>query len=670
MNHRESRAITVLRRFRPSPTTMGVFRGLVVAVVALCAATATAEDRAMNGMGNNPDDPTMGMAFTSLMRMMPVAYEDGIAEPAGADRPNPREISNMVCDQAGASIINDRNLSDWVWQWGQFIDHDITLSEFMLPVEPFDIPVPAGDPMFDPDATGTAVVHLNRTVYDTNTGTDADNPRQQINQLTAFIDGSSVYGSDDERAAWLRTGVDGKLKTSAGNLLPFNDGTQVNAGPGGAASTSTDLFTAGDIRAGEQAALTAVHTLFMREHNRLCDEIIAEHPDWTDEEIYQRARKIVGALIQVITYHESLPALLGPNAPDPADAKYDPTIDARIANIFANACYRIGHTMLSPELMRLEEDGSEMIEGPLALRDAFFDPTRITDEGGIEPLLRGLATQQMQEIDPMVVDDVRNFLFGPPGSGGFDLASLNIQRGRDHGLPDYNTVRVSMGLARVDSFLEISSDVNIRQRLAAVYDNVDQIDPWVGGLAEDRLPGSSVGELITAVMVDQFTRLRDGDRFWYANDPEFTQREIEELEATRLSDVIERNTPIDSIQEEVFFARVAGDGGDDMPDDGGPAVCGVIGTTGWFGLLAGLGGLRLASRRRFVAGRLDCGAFTGSGAFTGRRQCTRHSEGSGSDLRNLAARHRTCPCIRHVRPEFFRTTPDRVTIRDSSLRSD
>ena len=168
-----------------------------------------------------------------------------------------------------------------------------------------------------------------------------------------------------------------------------------------------------------------------------------------------------------------------------------------------------------------------------------------------------------QEIDNQLVDDVRNFLFGPPGSGGFDLASLNIQRGRDHGLPDYNSVREQLGLERAESFADISSDPDVQAKLAQAYESVDDIDVWVGALAEDHVEGASVGELTRTVLAEQFTALRDGDRFWYQNTFEGSQ--LREIERTRLSDVIERNTDLTSIQENAFI--VPGEG--DRNNDGG-----------------------------------------------------------------------------------------------------
>ncbi|MBW2381308.1 MAG: peroxidase, partial [Deltaproteobacteria bacterium] len=306
----------------------------------------------------------------------------------------------------------------------------------------------------------------------------------------------------------------------------------------------------GDIRANEQVGLIAMHTLFMREHNRLAAEIAANDPALTGEEIYQEARRIVGALVQVITYNEFLPALLGPNALTTYWG-YKWIANPTIANEFSTAIYRFGHSALSPTLLRLDASLNPIPEGNLALRDAFFRPDRVVNEGGIEPVLRGLASQACSAIDTELVDDVRDFLFGPPGAGGFDLASLNIQRGRDHGLPSYNEARNAMYLTPRASFAEVSSDLNVQTRLASVYANVDEIDLWVGTLAEDPFNGGHVGELAFQVIKRQFEGLRDCDRYWYAES--LTPQEKADVESTTLADVIRRNTSIGAeISDDVF----------------------------------------------------------------------------------------------------------------------
>lgn len=511
--------------------------------------TSQAEVRSIDGSGNNLLNPTWGAAGTQLVRMGPAAYGDGVSTPSGAGRANPRTISNTIVAQSG-SVPSARNLTTWIFQWGQFIDHDMDLTGGASPAEAFHIPIPLGDPIFDPTSGGSAIMPFTRSLYDTSTGTGPGDPRQQVNEITSFLDASMVYGSDATRAAALRSFSGGRLLTSAGNLLPFNTAGLPN-GSGGHPDP-TQFFLAGDIRANEQVGLTAIHTLFMREHNRLADQIAAANPGWSDEQIYQRARKLVGAEVQAITFKEFLPALLGSNAPSAMSA-YDPNVNPSVLNEFSTAFFRVGHTMLTTHLFRTASNGAPAPGGHIALRDAFFQTANIADGTELAYLLKGLATQQQQEIDNLVVDDVRNFLFGEPMPFGFDLAALNIQRGRDHGLPDYNTLRVAFGLSPVSSFTQISSDVAVQAALALLYPTVGDIDPWIGALAEDHLADSSMGELLTAALVEQFTRVRDGDRFWFTNDDELSAAEIAELMNTTLCNVILANTDIPDMRGNVFL---------------------------------------------------------------------------------------------------------------------
>lgn len=492
-----------------------------------------AEIRSYDGTGNNLDDPTLGAAGTAFVRVLDPNYVDGIGEPSGQDRPSAREISNVVSAQ-DESVLNDRRLSDLVWQWGQFIDHDIDLTAEGHE-EAFNIPVPTGDPFFDPFNTGTQEISLTRSAVAEGTGIDS--PRDHVNEITAFIDGSMVYGSSEETANSLRAFEGGRLLTSEGDLLPIDE---------------FGFFQAGDVRANEQNGLTAMHTLWVREHNRLADEIAASDPSLSDEAIFQQARATVIGEIQAITFNEYLPSLLGRDAV-PRYQGYDATVDPSISNFFATAAFRYGHTTLSGELKRLDDDGNVIEDGHLALRDAFFNPAEIVEQG-IDSLLKGLSANISQEVDTMLVDDVRNFLFGPPGAGGFDLAALNIQRGRDHGLPDYNSVRQQLGLDPAETFADISSDPDVQARLEEAYGSVDDIDVWVGALAEDHVRGGSVGELTRTALLNQFTALRDGDRFWYQNI--FSGQQLREIDSTRLSDVIERNTELTSIQRNAFVVPV------------------------------------------------------------------------------------------------------------------
>jgi peroxidase len=501
------------------------------------------EYREITGVSNNETNRLWGAADIELLRLSGIDYADGVSEPSGENRASARAISNACAWQTG-SIPSTVGASDMVWQWGQFVDHDIDLTDSAVPAEAFDVLVPTGDPYFDPNSTGSEVISLNRSFY-----VMTDGVRQQVNSITSYIDASNVYGSDEERAYELRMlDGSGKMKTSDGDLLPFNTAGLDNAPSGQIPS----FFLAGDVRANEQVGLTAMHTLFVREHNHWVD-LLSEADDLlTGDQLYQMARTIVAAEIQAITYREFLPVVLGDGA-IPQYQGYNPNVNPSITNVFSTAAYRFGHTLLSPELLRLDANGQTIAEGNLALAQAFFSPSRITDEGGIDPLLRGLATQSCQELDTMLVDDVRNFLFGAPGSGGFDLATLNIQRGRDHGLLSFNGVRQAYGIPPARGFRDISRDADVQSRLAEVYTNTRDMDAWVGMLAEDHVDGAMVGLTIRAVLADQFTRLRDGDRFWYEND--LPRNLIEMVEEQTLAAIIRRNTDIgDELQDDVFLA--------------------------------------------------------------------------------------------------------------------
>ena len=553
-----------------------------------------AEYRTFDGTANNVANDDWGSADTPLLRLTTVEYGAGDAGafPALAPRLdstgatiNPRAVSNHLMDQ-DASLLNDRGLTGFTFQWGQFIDHDIDLTEDFLPVGEATMPgefIPffVTDPA-DEMPLGTMIPMLRSRFEHDDAGV-----AQQVNQITSYIDASNVYGSA-RRAAALRAGVGGRLLTSdgtsnlsdgSGDFLPLNSLGLENAAPPttgtGVAISPQDLFAAGDVRANEQPGLTSLHTLFVREHNFQADRIVQrlglDDTDLADadidESLFQLARAIVGAEIQSITYNEFLPSLLGPNQLS-SYAGYQDDINASVANIFSASLYRVGHTMLPNELLLMTADGSPVADDPdvlgasveggqVALGEAFFNPALVT-QFGIEPYLKGLSQQQIQEIDPLIVDGVRNLLFDPPAA--VDLGATNLMRGRDHGLPDYNQARIDFGLEPVTEIAEISSDVEVVRRLEAAYDAAgdgvngyraaDNIDVFAGAVSEDHIPGGSVGGLLQAVLVDQFTRLRDGDRFYFENV--FGGAMLDEIQDTRLADIIRRNTDLETIGDEVF----------------------------------------------------------------------------------------------------------------------
>lgn len=258
---------------------------------------------------------------------------------------------------------NELAISDYLRQWGQFLDDDFIEMPLAAPAQPFDIEIPSDGILFDPAGLGEQTMLMDRSSF-----AMVDGVRQQVNLITAFIEGSNVYGSDATRAEALSTmGGTGRIKTSADNLMTFNTDGIPNADD----DFDQSLFLAGAVRSNEQTAFAAIHTLFMREHNFWVDSIARSRPGTSGNEIYECARAIVAAQQQAITYNELLPLLLGEDWIEPCSG-YDPSVDPGITNVFTAAAFRVGHTMHSS--MTKREDSLMMAapEGALGLRDAFL----------------------------------------------------------------------------------------------------------------------------------------------------------------------------------------------------------------------------------------------------------------------------------------------------------
>lgn len=495
--------------------------------------------RSYNGAGNNLSNPEWGKANITLLRQASSDYADGKSSLAvrGANNPNPRIVSNLLC-KTNQNIPSIQGLTDMMWMWGQFLDHEIDLTEPQSNGETANMTTPTKTQDPNEDFPGRTIA-FDRSHFVVNS-----DPRQQPNNISSYIDGTNVYGFNSDRAyALRRLDGSGKFKTTISNngetLLPYNIDELINATPHG--SNPKDFFLAGDIRSNENIFLTAMHTLFVREHNRLCDVILDKHPEYQgkDELIYQYARKLVIGMMCYITYDEFLPHLLDSF---PIYSGYDENVNASIKTEFSTVGYRLGHSMLSSSLRIGPNPGDTIL-----LRDAYFTPSYL-QTNGIDNILLGGTLGTMQEIDTRVVEDIRSFLFGAPTAQNLlDLASLNMQRGRDHGIPDYNTLRAAYGLTKVTLFDQITSNTTISNGLSSLYNTVDDIDPWIGGLAEDHLSGSNVGPLFNAIIKDQFIRLRDGDRYYYKNDNTMTVEDIELIESSTLGKIIERNTGLSNL---------------------------------------------------------------------------------------------------------------------------
>jgi hypothetical protein len=451
-----------------------------------------------------------------------------------------------------------------------------------------------------------------------------DSPRQQVNAVTSYLDLSQVYGSTNVVADALRTHSGGLLKTSPGNLLPFNSTainpltnepyfTQaqldaLNMANDAHQVTDDKLFAAGDRRANENVELMSLTTLFVRNHNRIAAQLAQQNPanfgftSWTDENLYQEARKLNIAEEEMITYNGYLPSILGPNAL-PAYTGYQNGVNAGIATEFSTVGFRFGHSLLSSTVGRDQNNGNGINDpngSTINLTADFFDPNLITANGAIDPLtghtstdigpiLKALSDGLPNETDLLLIDEVRNVLFGIPNAPGTDLAARDIQRARDHGIGTYNQVREAYGLSAVTSFADITSDATVQNELRATYgtlsngqDNVDAVDPFIGMLAEDHVAGADVGPTVQAILAKQFAALRDGDRFFYLNESFTTAEKNIIAQGNTLAKVIKDNTSITNLQSNVFFNHLEISGvvfndlnGDGIREFGEPGLAGV-----------------------------------------------------------------------------------------------
>ena len=342
--------------------------------------------RPIDEVGNNVANPLLGTAGTDLLRVSPAAYADGISSPSLSQNQSARVISDILNNQADPSntaqdinTVDAQSLSDFGYAFGQFIDHDLDLT----PTDPTQTLQILADPA-DPSQMGNQT--FDRSVFDPSTGTSTSNPRQQTNAVTSYLDLSNVYGGAQPVADALRTFTGGQLKTSPGNMLPYDNLSyftqsqidSLNMANDAQAVPESSLFAAGDVRANENVELTALQTLFMRNHNLIAGELQKEHPGWSDEQLYQEARKINIAEYQNIIYSQYLPDLLGPSAL-PAYTGYNSSVDPAIATEFSTVAFRFGHSLLSSGIERQGNTGQDVLPddpagASISLATDFFDP--------------------------------------------------------------------------------------------------------------------------------------------------------------------------------------------------------------------------------------------------------------------------------------------------------
>ncbi|XP_054857653.1 myeloperoxidase-like [Eublepharis macularius] len=530
--------------------------------------------RTITGECNNIRNPTLGASNRPYVRWLPQEYEDGVSVPrgwtetklySGFPLPLVRAVSNEIVSFPNDKFTEDQQRSVMFMQWGQFLDHDLDLglaeqtrvcSTTCDKVPPcFPIKLPCDDPRI----VNISCLPFTRAAPVCN-GSFAI--RNQINVITAFIDASQVYGNEVRVAQELRNGTSEGLMAVNKNFtdkglafLPFLPNERSTACLVTDPQHKIPCFQAGDFRVDEMPELTALQTLFLREHNRLATELKRLNVHWDSETLYQEARKIVGALMQKITYTDYLPELL-----DPISGRilkryqgYNSSVDPRISSVFTNA-FRFGHATVRPSVNRL--DARYQLVSRIPLQRQFLAPWSVVRLGGIDPILRGMLAKpaKLFRQDQFVVEALRNHLFEQTTTG-LDLPSLNMQRGRDHGLPAYNAWRGFCGLSRPRNEVELAAVLRnpaLAKKFIKLYGTPENIDLWVGAVAEPLIPNSRVGPLLSCIISHQFKNLRDGDRFWWENPSVFTHDQRRTLSTVSLSRVICDNTNLREVPRNVF----------------------------------------------------------------------------------------------------------------------
>merc|ERR1711902_464053 len=523
--------------------------------------------RSFDGSCNNLKNPNFGRTGTPYQRILLPEYAPGSLDlprrsnVRNIELPSAREVSNAL------SVGDDKADTDntiLVMQMGQFIDHDITHTpnhgiqccgrngafpasfdpEKCSPIRMF-----SKDPFWKGRKT---CMNFARSLSSPGLKCELST-REQLNQITHWIDGSNIYGSTVEDAMYLRDSK-GKLKISSqGRNLNTNLPSCAGESKGKVTACDAcgrkrnDCFFAGDFRVNEQLNLIVLHTMFMREHNRIASELSRLNPRWSDDKIYQEARKINVAEYQHIIFKEWLPIIIGNTfmksyglfpRESGFSTDYSDNFDPRINNEFAAAAYRFGHSMVPKTFSSVNRQRTEEV---LEMKDQFFKPASLKRIGFLDGLVRGMTEQGSQLWDNSFVEDIRNHLFeSSPGRGGLDLVAVNIQRGRDHGLPGYNKYKEICTGEKAQDFSDLTRVMdpeNVRQ-LQSVYRHVDDIDLYVGGFLEKAHEDSILGPVFKCIIGDQFARLKKGDRFFYDlninNNIAFTLPQLDEVSVVRI----------------------------------------------------------------------------------------------------------------------------------------
>uniref|UniRef100_A0A8C9S0G5 NAD(P)H oxidase (H2O2-forming) n=1 Tax=Scleropages formosus TaxID=113540 RepID=A0A8C9S0G5_SCLFO len=551
----------------------------------LVGLVVTWEVQRFDGWYNNLARHPRGAAGSPLMRLLPARYSDGVYLPVREPYlPNPRSISSVV-SRGPSGLPSSRNQTVLSVFFGYHVVFEILDSRRPgCPPEFMQITVPKGDAVFDPNGTGKTLLPFQRGQWDEDTGQSPNNPRTQVNHVTAWIDGSSIYGSSSSWCDALRSFSGGRLATGSKKGLPKMSSAPYfmwnSVDPTTGQHGRYGLYEFGNARGNENMFTVAEGIIWFRYHNYLASQLQRRHPSWSDEELFQNARKRVIATLQVQTmllhFH-----LLG----------YQKYVDPGISPEFQAAAMRFGYSMVPPGVyMRnwtchyrdvINFDGTT--SPAVRLCNSFWNRQNpnLQTERDVDDLMMGMASQIAEREDNIIVEDLRgicmffpdkrlilhlslhppDYVYGPMKFSRSDLVALTVQRGRDYGLPSYNQAREALNLHPVNSWEEINPLLyktnNDTVDLAELYNNdISKLELFPGGVLES-LDGP--GPVFSSIILDQFTRIRNGDRFWFENSQNglFTATEVQAIRSTTFHDVLVAVTSAEpgDFQKNVFFWR-------------------------------------------------------------------------------------------------------------------
>ncbi|XP_021946283.1 peroxidasin homolog [Folsomia candida] len=551
---------------------------------------STHQYRTLDGTCNNLKNPYVGSSFQPFARFLPPEYDDGVStlrkSISGNELPSARLVSSSIHKDVSRP---SSTFTLMLMQWGQLVDHDLTATS---QTRAFNHSVPKCCNVSDvhPDCLPIKIMP-DDAYFNTTFSTCMEfirsspaprpdctlGPREQLNQLTSWLDGSVIYGSTAGDLQTLRLFEKGYLKYSNMRnrkaLLP----QLVHPVENECIISSPRLFcfAAGDGRVNEQPGLTAMHTIWLRQHNLMADKLAEINPHWDEEKLFQETRKIIIAQLQHITYREFLPFVLGPDVLRVFGMRllksgyyegYNNTTDATVPNVFGAAAFRFGHSLVQPQLHRCDENHREM-PYKIELSHEMMSPTNIHNLGEVDRISLGLTSQRSQRRDEFITTQLTNHLFQTQGHKGLDLAAINIQRGRDHGLPPYLRWREACGLLKplngkqnstVSNWDDFSEATEIpREKVewfSKLYESPWDVDLFPGAMVEYPVKGGLLSPTFSCILGQTFLNLRRGDRFWYENPGQFSPVQLQNIRNISLSRVIcDTSDGIRTMQPIVFL---------------------------------------------------------------------------------------------------------------------